>query len=376
MSTQPRPSASSNKVETVLVEPRDLTSTLAAPLLHPDGRVQDPAVLVDLDGAPSAEAVGAAREAASGAGRILVGVSRAGEPDAGWRPLVRALDLTIVPAGSTLEHRELVGVADPVESAGHLARAVRASPRAAITLAGLLRWSGAIDVPAALDAESHAYSMLLGGSEFADWLARRGARPLPPTASEPVLLRREGDELLITLNKPERRNAYDAQLRDALVAALELVGLDETIRTARLDGAGPTFCSGGDLAEFGTTPDPVFAHLVRTRAGAALPLHRVAERVEVHLHGACVGAGIELPAYAGRVVAAPDTRIRLPEVEMGLIPGAGGTVSIRRRIGRWRTLYLALSGAWIDAHTALAWGLVDDVAPQSRGDEIAVQASP
>jgi enoyl-CoA hydratase/carnithine racemase len=84
--------------------------------------------------------------------------------------------------------------------------------------------------------------------------------------------------------------------------------------------------------------------------------------VEVRLHGACVGAGIELPAYAHRVVAAPDTRILLPEVAMGLIPGAGGTVSIPRRIGRWRTLFLALSGDAVDAATALSWGLVDAIA--------------
>jgi enoyl-CoA hydratase/carnithine racemase len=83
--------------------------------------------------------------------------------------------------------------------------------------------------------------------------------------------------------------------------------------------------------------------------------------VEVRLHGACVGAGIELPAYARRVVASPGTRFLLPEVAMGLIPGAGGTVSIPRRIGRWRTLFLALSGDVVDAATALSWGLVDEI---------------
>jgi enoyl-CoA hydratase/carnithine racemase len=87
----------------------------------------------------------------------------------------------------------------------------------------------------------------------------------------------------------------------------------------------------------------------------------VAERVTVELHGACVGAGIEIPALAGRIIAKPDTRIRLPEVSMGLIPGAGGTASLPRRIGRHRTAWLALGGAWLDATTALGWGLVDEV---------------
>ena len=81
------------------------------------------------------------------------------------------------------------------------------------------------------------------------------------------------------------------------------------------------------------------------------------------VHGACVGAGIETPAAAGRVVARPDAYFRLPEVAMGLIPGAGGTASIPRRIGRRRACYTAVTGWDVDAATALAWGLVDAVEP-------------
>ena len=79
------------------------------------------------------------------------------------------------------------------------------------------------------------------------------------------------------------------------------------------------------------------------------------------VHGACVGAGIELPAFAGRVVASRDAWFALPEVAMGLVPGAGGTVSLPRRIGAQRTAWLALTGRRIDAETALAWGLVDEL---------------
>jgi enoyl-CoA hydratase/carnithine racemase len=80
------------------------------------------------------------------------------------------------------------------------------------------------------------------------------------------------------------------------------------------------------------------------------------------MHGACVGAGVELAAFAGRVVAAPGTTFRLPEVSMGAIPGAGGTVSLPRRIGAPRTLLLGLSGLALAAEDALRWGLVDAVA--------------
>lgn len=98
-------------------------------------------------------------------------------------------------------------------------------------------------------------------------------------------------------------------------------------------GAGPSFCSGGDLDEFGTAPELVTAHFVRARHGAGGLLHRLAARAEVRVHGSCVGASIELLAFAGRVVAAPGTTFRLREAAMGLMPGAGGTVSIPRRIG-------------------------------------------
>jgi hypothetical protein len=74
------------------------------------------------------------------------------------------------------------------------------------------------------------------------------------------------------------------------------------------------------------------------------------------LHGACIGSGIEFPAFAGRVVAAPDAWFQLPELTFGLIPGAGGCVSISRRIGRQRMARLVLSGNRIMAERALAWG--------------------
>jgi enoyl-CoA hydratase/carnithine racemase len=105
----------------------------------------------------------------------------------------------------------------------------------------------------------------------------------------------------------------------------------------------------------------VTAHLVRTVRSPARLLAGLGPRLIVHLHGACVGAGIELAAFAATVVAAPDTRCRLPEISLGLIPGSGGTVSIPRRIGRHRAAWLALGGETIDVQTAEQWGLVDEI---------------
>jgi len=175
-----------------------------------------------------------------------------------------------------------------------------------------------------------------------------------------VRLERDGDELVITLQDPDRRNAYSAAMRDALVDALAVAAADPALRV-RLRGDGPSFSAGGDLDEFGTVSDPATAHEIRMRRSAGRALAELRERVTAEVHGTCVGAGVELPAFAGRVVAHPDTTFRLPEVAMGLIPGAGGTASLPPRIGRRRTALLALRGTPIDAPTALAWGLVDHV---------------
>src|SRR6202035_1667131 len=127
-------------------------------------------------------------------------------------------------------------------------------------------------------------------------------------------------------------NAYSARMRDELVADLQMAAHDSTITSVHLRGHGPNFCSGGDLAEFGTRPDPASAHTIRTQRSAGWWIHHLQPQVTVHLHGACVGAGIELAAFAGAVEATEDATMSLPEVSMGLIPGAGGTASIPRRI--------------------------------------------
>jgi Enoyl-CoA hydratase/isomerase len=235
---------------------------------------------------------------------------------------------------------------------------VATNPLAATALATLLREGSARSVSEGLLAESAVYSALQGGPEFAAWRAAR-----PPRArddSEPrVRVERTGTALHITLTRAEVRNALDTAMRDQLVDALQLAAVDDSITEVHLRGEGPAFCAGGDLDEFGSRPDPATAHLVRILQSAGRAIDAVADRLTAHVHGACRGSGVELPAFAGRVVASADATFGLPEVSLGLIPGAGGTVSLPRRIGRHRSALLALGGGAIDARTALAWGLVD-----------------
>ena len=250
------------------------------------------------------------------------------------------------------------GDADLDTAIGAMATTAAANPHAAAVLCQLLRVNEHLSLEDGLMVESFAYSMLLAGPEFAAW---NGARPVPAyrPSPQPVLVGQDGDAVTIVLNRPEVRNAYDSAMRDALVDALRGVAALPEPPPVLLSGNGPAFCSGGDLSPFGTTPDPVTAHAARSARSPGLLLHQLGAAARVH--GPCVGAGIELPAFCRVVTAAPEATFRLPEVPMGLIPGAGGTASILARIGRQRTAYLALTAQPLTAPLAAEWGLVDEL---------------
>ncbi|MCX7062284.1 MAG: enoyl-CoA hydratase/isomerase family protein [Gammaproteobacteria bacterium] len=259
-------------------------------------------------------------------------------------------------------------VAADAADAELLTRAISTAPLAASVLVQLLRLGEGLPMAAALTAESLAYATLQAGLEHRQWLASRQ----PPNPSRvddqgpPVLLQRDGDVLQIRLNRAARRNAMSAEMRDALVEAFALVAADDSLRAARLSGLGKCFSSGGDLDEFGQVPDAATGHAVRSLRLPARALLGCADRLRVHLHGACIGAGIELPSFASHIDADPGAWFQLPELRYGLIPGAGGCVGIARRIGRQRTAWLVLSGQRIGAVRALTWGLVDALLPLPR----------
>jgi enoyl-CoA hydratase len=253
-------------------------------------------------------------------------------------------------------------VANVAEAAPLIAN-IRQSPIAATILVQQLRLGERLPIADALVAESLAYSTLQAGPEFKKWLdANRAAAPtVHGDSGDAVLVSRDGDELMLELNRASNRNGMTVEMRDALMEALQLVLADDSITRVQLSGRGKCFSTGGDLTEFGSAPDVATAHIVRSVALPGRLLAQCAERMTVKLHGACIGSGIEFPAFAGRVVAAEDAYFQLPELKFGLIPGAGGTVSIARRIGRQRAAWLMLSGKRINAQQALAWGLADEI---------------
>jgi len=236
------------------------------------------------------------------------------------------------------------------------------APIAATILARLLRLGADLPFEVALELESLAYSTLLGGGEFAAWLRARAPLAADHQDRPPVRYERDGDAVTLVLASPGNRNAMTAAMRDALFEGLANVVEDPGRPDLVLRGEGPCFSVGGHLAEFGTATDLARAHLVRTKRSCTALLHRLGDRAEAHVHGACIGSGIEIAAAAARRSAAPGTFVQLPELAMGLIPGAGGTVSVARAIGRHRLMWMALGNFRIAAEQGLRWGLFHAIA--------------
>lgn len=250
-------------------------------------------------------------------------------------------------------------IIEPPVDAATLIQQIQRAPRAAAVIVQLLRVLPGLPTATGLSLESFAYGLLQGSEEHAAWLSsRRKSQPHPPGR---VLVERHGAVLHVSLDRPEAHNAIDREMRDRLFEAFTLAALDCDIRSVKLRAVGETFSAGGDLDEFGTTRDPATAHLIRSHTLPVRALARRPEIVDVYVQGANIGAGVEIAAFAGRVTAGPTAWFQLPELAMGLLPGAGGCVSVSRRVGRQRAALMILSGQRIDALTALRWGLIDAI---------------
>jgi E-phenylitaconyl-CoA hydratase len=198
-----------------------------------------------------------------------------------------------------------------------------------------------------------------------------------------LLVERRDAVATLILNRPDRRNAIDQAMRDALRATFDALDADRDVRIVVLTGAGPAFCAGVDLAEgpataagdgadVGASGSPGPGAGVTARPPVAAPLWSFRKPVIAAINGAAVGGGLELALAADLRIAAAEARMGLTEARIGSLPGSAGTQLLPRIVGPTVAARMLFSGELIDAAEALRVGLVSDVV---AGDELAAAAA-
>jgi enoyl-CoA hydratase/carnithine racemase len=154
------------------------------------------------------------------------------------------------------------------------------------------------------------------------------------TAQQALLTSLEEGILTLTLNRPDRRNAVDPELRDALAAALERAATDPAVRGVVLTGAGGTFCAGGDLGRFDELYDArAYRHVAHRLTDLAESLERLEKPVVAAIDGVVTGAGLALALACDWRVGSPSARILFREGRLGLVPTHGGLTRLVKLIG-------------------------------------------
>ena len=164
----------------------------------------------------------------------------------------------------------------------------------------------------------------------------------------------------VTLNRPERLNAIDLEMRDLLWEHLRACAEIPEVGVILFRGEGRAFSAGADISEFGTAPSVMAARSARHERDLwwLLLNHRCV--TIARMHGFCFGAGLELPLCCDVRIASDDATFALPEVTLGYIPSAGGTQTLPRLIPPAIAASMILTGEPIDSEDALRWGLVDE----------------
>ncbi len=179
---------------------------------------------------------------------------------------------------------------------------------------------------------------------------------------EAVIYEKESNIAFVTLNRPRALNAFSVQMRDDLYEILSAIKADDEVRVVLFKGAGDkAFCAGADLKEFLTAPSAAKARRIRAvrdlwRLFLSLPQPLIAI-----LHGYVLGSGMEIALYCDLRIAASNVVFGLPEVGLGILPGAGGTQTLPRILGLSGSLDMLLTGRRLGSEEALSRGLVNQV---------------
>ncbi|MDM7957239.1 3-hydroxyacyl-CoA dehydrogenase NAD-binding domain-containing protein [Blastomonas sp.] len=176
-------------------------------------------------------------------------------------------------------------------------------------------------------------------------------------SDSPISTEKRGDVLIVTSNNPPV-NALGAGVRTGLEAALNEAAADDGIKAIVLICAGQTFFAGADITEFGKPPvEPMLPAIIARMEAFDKP-------VVAAIHGTALGGGLETALCAHYRIAVPSAKLGVPEVKLGLLPGAGGTQRLPRVVGVKAALEMTAKGDPVSAKLAHQWGLVDELAEE------------
>ncbi|MCB1463382.1 MAG: 2-(1,2-epoxy-1,2-dihydrophenyl)acetyl-CoA isomerase [Nitratireductor sp.] len=201
------------------------------------------------------------------------------------------------------------------------------------------------------------------------------------TQSETLLVREDEGVLTITLNRPGRLNAFNAEMGEAFIAALKLAQSGSSVRAVLITGAGRGFCAGQDLGDrdprkmtgkpdLGATIEACYNPVVRLIRALEMP-------VVCAVNGVAAGAGANIALACDIVLAAKSAKFIQAFAKIGLVPDSGGTWSLARLLGEARAKGLAMTAEPVDAVTAAQWGMIwkaiDDEALMAEANALAKQ---
>ena len=196
------------------------------------------------------------------------------------------------------------------------------------------------------------------------------------TADDSLRYEREGPTVVLTMNRPERRNALSMDMIVRMADAWEAIDADDTIRAVILTGADGAYCVGGDLAS-GWMAGNRAAEPTENEQRAAKDPSLIARGLLLHqwlrtpiiaaVNGDCMGGGCEMLQQTDIRIAEEHARFAVPEARRGLIAGAGSTMRLKRQIPYAVAMEMLLTGRILDAEEALRWGLVTHLVPRGQG---------
>lgn len=193
-----------------------------------------------------------------------------------------------------------------------------------------------------------------------------------------VIYEKKGHVAYVTLNRPRSLNAYSVAMRDDLFEVLSAIRVDDEVRVVVFKGAGDkAFCAGADLSEFLTAPSVTEARRIRAVRDLWKLFLGMPQPLVAALHGYVLGSGIEIALFCDIRIASDDVIFGLPEVGLGIIPGAGGTQTLPRIMGLSWSLDMLLANRRLNSDEAYRYGLVSRIVPKEKlyevADEIAGQ---